>query len=335
MIDTITIQFNLNYDLNQFVQKGIRNYIIPLSYQPFINGKRQVGIYTCSIFPFSSIRFDARHGYIQIMVSTIPLLRHEATSNDISTIEESVISFFEGFFHTPIQYVDGITLNRIDYKVDYRVKSSIETKIFYDLLSIAPEKFDGVVKTQRKTAVKYCPKNGYIELISYDKEKELCSKLCKKSPEEVFASNESLEDYIGVIRTEVRVKNRKLNYNKKKFGLSKDLANYLDEYSANYYFEKYAQKIWFSEPFYRIDVALSKIRNCSNLKDNMKSKLCNLLSSINILGITGAMKLYKNKSTFNSHIKKIRALNINPLTFSSSYNVEKISNFSLRRNKIG
>ena len=150
MIDTITIQFNLNYDLNQFVQKGIRNYIIPLSYQPFINGKRQHGIYIGSSFPFPSIRFDARHGYIQIMVSTIPLLWHEATSNDISTIEKSVISFFEGFFHTPIKYVDGITLNRIDYKVDYRVKSSIETKIFYDLLSIAPEKFNGVVKNTKK-----------------------------------------------------------------------------------------------------------------------------------------------------------------------------------------
>lgn len=335
MVDTITIQFNLNYELNQFVQKGIRKGIIPLSYQPFRNGKRQGGIYTASMFPFSSIRFDARHGYVQIMISTVPLLGHEATSNDTSTIEEKVISFFEGFFHTPIQYVDGITLNRIDYKVDYRVKSSIETKIFYDLLSIAPATFNGVVKTQRKTAIKYCPKTGYIELISYDKEKELCNKLRKKSPDEIFASNEGLENYIGIIRTEIRVKNRKLNYNKKSLGLSKDLDNYLDEYSANYYFEKYAQKVWFTEPFYRIDIAISKIKNCNTLKDKMKDKLCKLVTKINEDGISEAKKLYKNVGTFNSHIKKIRALGINPLTFNEAYSVKVIDNFATRGKQNG
>lgn len=334
MIDTITIQFNLNYEVNQFVQKGIGHYIIPLSYQPFINGKRQFGIYTGSSFPFSSIRFDARHGYVQIMISSIPLLGHEATSNDVSTIEESVISFFEGFFHTPIQYVDGITLNRIDYKVDYRVKSSTETKIFYDLLSIAPAKFNGVVKSQRKTAVKYCPKTGYIELISYDKEKELRNKLRKKSPEEVFASNESLENYMGVIRTEVRVKNRKLNYNKKSWGLTKELSNYLQEDLADFYFEKYAEKVWFSEPFYRIDIAIEKIKIDGNIKGKMKEKLCALILRIHVYGFTKAQEFYENKyskATFNSHIKRIRSMGINPLTFSQMYDIEKMSNFALRR----
>ncbi len=279
MVDTITVQFHLGYDMNQIVQRKIEKNVIPLKKKDYMNGKRVGGIYIGGSAPFNSIYYNARNGYVLITISTMILLSHEATSNDTTMIENKVIAFFEQIFDMPISCVDSFALNRIDYKVDYKGVKGIETKIFYDLRDIASNKLNNVVKSIRKTGINYCPKNGYIELISYDKEKELREKMKKKEPNEIFAKNESIKDYIGVIRTEVRVKNRKLNYNKKSWGLVKELNSYLDDFMADYYFKNYAEKVWYSEPFYRFDIAIKKVNDSKFVKPKMKEKLCKLLET--------------------------------------------------------
>lgn len=331
MVDTITVQFHFGYDINQNVQRKIEKNIIPLRKRDYINGKKVGGIYVGGTVPFSSIYYNARNGYVLITVSTMLLLGHEPTSSDTATIEKEVTTFFEKTFDMSMTSVDSFALNRIDYKVDYIGVTGLETKIFYDLRNIATDKLNNVVKATRKTSIKYCPKNGYIELISYDKEKELRDKMKKKELSEIFAENESIDDYIGVIRTEVKVKNRKLNYNKKSWGLAKELENYLDISMADYYFKNYAEKVWYAEPFYRIDIAIEKIRNSKEIKNNMKEKLCVLILKIHEDGLTKTQESYKKNysdSTFKGHIDKIRSLGINPLTFSKMYDIEKIENFA-------
>lgn len=169
-------------------------------------------------------------------------------------------------------------------------------------------------------------------------------------------------DFKGIFRTEVRIKNKKLNYYKYNgnWSLSKDLGNYLNKDMKKYIFKQYAEKIWFAEPFYRIDVALDLIRNNAELKDNTKRKLCAVLKSIRRIGYTRTRNSYGNMkrfddiqkaiktglsskyienlrkeklngsdfTTFNNYIKKIRELGINPLTFSRHYELEKIENFA-------
>lgn len=333
MVDTITVQFHFDYNINQVVQRKIRQNVILLKKKDYMNGKRVGGIYVGRCVPYS-IYYNARNGYVFITISTMLLLGHEPTKKDTTTIEREVITFFEQTFDMSISCVDSFALNRIDYKVDYKGVKGIETKIFYDLRNIASNKLNNVVKSTRKTGINYCPKNGYIELISYDKEKELRDKMKKKQLNEIFAENESIENYIGVIRTEVRVKNRKLNYNKKSWGLVKELNSYLDDFMADYYFSNYAEKVWYAEPFYRIDIATRKIRNCKEIKPKMKEKLCALLLKIHKDGLTNAQDFYEkkhSKSTFNNYIERIRNLGINPLTFDSKYDIAKIENFSIRR----
>ena len=334
MVDTITVQFHFDYNINQVVERKIRQNVISLEKKDYLKGKRVGGIYVGGFAPFNSIYYNARNGYVLITVSTMLLLGHEPTVSDTLAIEKEVITFFEKTFDMSMASVDSFALNRIDYKVDYVGATGLETKIFYDLRIIASNKLNNVVKSTRKTSIKYCPKNGYIELISYDKEKELRDKMKKKPLNEIFAENESIDNYLGIIRTEVKVKNRKLNYNKKSLGMAKELGNYLDINMADDYFKNYAEKVWYAEPFYRIDIAIDKIRNSKELKENMKEKLCALILKIHKNGLTQAQNFYKNKysdSTFTSHIKKIRSLGINPLTFSKTYEIEKMENFAIRR----
>ena len=78
-------------------------------------------------------------------------------------------------------------------------------------MQIASENLGKVVKTLYISAITYNPKNGYVELIVYDKEME--RKLAIRYDD--YISDDSVDkDFKGIIRIEVRIKNRKLNYYK-------------------------------------------------------------------------------------------------------------------------
>lgn len=72
----------------------------------------------------------------------------------------------------------------------------------------------------------------------------------------------------------------------------------------------------------------------------MKEKLCSLIRLINSAGYTRAKHIWIDTfsiSTFNSHVKKIRELGINPVTFDEiidgiTVTYEIIPNFSLLDN---
>lgn len=177
-----------------------------------------------------------------------------------------------------------------------------------------------------------------LELCIYDKGKETRERALTgkaNKDEELF--------YKDVIRTEVKVKNGKLNSNKSQDKnnnkgkiRTKDLENYYNYEALGLYYTKTIIKIFGTEPFYRLDIALDKIQKNSQLKDSMKFKLCTLLKLINEEGYTRAKQVWIDTfsiSTFNSHIKKIKTLGINILTFNTELNgeviaYEKIPNFT-------
>lgn len=177
-----------------------------------------------------------------------------------------------------------------------------------------------------------------LELCIYDKGKETRERALTgkaNKDEELF--------YKDVIRTEVKVKNGKLNSNKSQDKnnnkgkiRTKDLENYYNYEALGLYYTKTIIKIFGTEPFYRLDIALDKIQKNSQLKDSMKFKLCTLLKLINEKGYTRAKQVWIDTfsiSTFNSHIKKIKTLGINILTFNTELNgeviaYEKIPNFT-------
>lgn len=328
MIDTLTFQFHLNHETNSCLIQDIKYAKVGLRKQDYVYGEKQYGKYVGGFEPFS-VWYDSITRYILVTFNPKLILKKTPTSIDCDNIEKTVINFFEKTFKISINNVEDWYLNRIDYKVDYKIKSNTEKEVIYDLMKLTPKKLGKVVKKIFDTAVSYNPRNGYTQVMTYDKERQLV----KISYEEAIAKGLDKDGFKGVMRTEVRIKNRKLNYNKRTWGLTKDLANYLQEDMAQYYFDKYVTKIWFSEPFYRIDIALKKIKFADILTLNMKQKLCNLITRIYYHGITNAEEHYKEiftLETFKSHIKKIRCLGINPLTFNSKYNIEKMENFSIR-----
>lgn len=243
-------------------------------------------------------------------------------------IEYSILNHFK--FDMPLM--------RIEFNRDYEYRHLGTFYLIKKLLTIAPRciqskhyKIDTIDHDDEYTVTYKSQSNRTVQVKIYNKDMEQLQQLKYGQ-----ISRSQYDNYRNTLRTEVKVKNGKLNAEKNKYYIPKDLFTYLDEYVANYYFNKYVSQIVFSEPFYRIDVAIEMIKNDHTLSSSMRDKLCNLLKTINEKGYTYTKENYQYKSAFNEHIKKIRERNINPLTLDEElgkdWNIEVLENFTLREN---
>ena len=233
--------------------------------------------------------------------------------------------------------ITDIAINRSEYKNDYKTKNEDEILAIQDIQRISAEKYYSYEQflydysennNSRINSVYAKDGSGYVAITGYFKEYEQSE---KENPE-------NAEKYKGIFRTEVKLKNGHLNYKKDSKQRDKTLKSYFDENVAKEYFEKYAQKIYYTEPFFRIDVAISKIYESKKLKEYMKIRLGEFLTRINEVGITESSKKY-NPRTFRNYIKKVREMGINPLCFSryidgKEIETRKMDNFIMFENSI-
>ena len=193
-------------------------------------------------------------------------------------------------------------------------------------MSKLPTSARGVNLETYETAIKYKPKssNG-IEIIVYFKDEQL--KKHKKKSIRI-----QLKAFQNVIRVEVRDKNKRLNYNEKNtFKMEKTIDNYYKDNIADKHFSKYVEPIFYEEPFYRIDYALIAIKTDRRLTEKEAEKLCKLVTDINKKGFTKAKKEYGYcDDTFEKHIKLLRDIGINPLTFDENIDLAILHNFTTK-----
>lgn len=180
--------------------------------------------------------------------------------------------------------------------------------------------------------------SNYIEITLYNKTKEIEQKIASgEMPESV------LKKFVNIFRTELKVKNGKLNSNKQKQLFdSKELETYYNLETITKLYHKTILRIFGINDFYRIDIALKKIRNAMYMRDTTKKNLCRLIRLVNEKGYTEAKKIWIEKyceATFRNQVKKIESLGINILTFDKKINgqivdIEKIKNFTLLKNGV-
>lgn len=271
--------------------------------------------------------YNPRTYYLSIMIEHQALL-----GNAKFEIMNNIRDIFQNYFMLEDKYLKNLdratSLCRIDYKRDYRYRDEQHLSLIKFIIEKAPEEIVG--KNYKKLDerdehldiedfddIEYMKKykslsNKTAEFVIYDKQLEQEDKFKRG-----MITQDELDYFAKVIRFEVRIKNGKLNSlkNNNNWTLDKDIDNYKDEYIADELFKQYAELAFFKEPFYRLDVAKRKIRD-SNISQYKKNIFRGLLNSINKRGYTKAKLNYKYKSMFSSHIKELRELGINPLTFS-------------------
>lgn len=233
-----------------------------------------------------------------------------------------------------------VEINRIEYCNNIKMLNpEVESLAVADIFRIAPESFNGAIKglyiyPNRVNCTYATDSNTHVAVTCYFKEYE------RLEAEDL----EGAEKYKSLLRSEIKVKNAHIDYKRK--DRDKTLANYFNEEVAQEYFDKYLVPIFFTEDFYRLDVAIDMIQNSVDLKrpDGKlatqldKDKTCKFITEISQFGIT-AVKKKHDADTFKKYLGIVRSLNINPICYSpvidgQAITVEKIKNFTLFENGI-
>lgn len=356
-VDTMQLIINFkdwikDYYIHQLIQyiqdisrKKVETVTVYENGEPFL-----INIYTYS----SSCKGYSFHYRSNNVCLFIQLPHHLVLGTDQDIIIRNIKEVMKEHFKIPEEYIDKldnyILLSRIDYKRDYRYHNLEEYCLIREIIDrVATRnivrnnyKFEVLEDTKTKYLVAYkSSSNKTVEFVIYNKDKEQLNKYKQKK-----ITLEQYKQNTNLIRFEVKIKNAKLNSLKHKDGTSKEICNYKDKDTADELFSYYAKKVYFTEPFYRIDIA-QKLVEESNLRKDMKDNLCELLVSINEKGYTETRAIYSkpkneedkpNYAKFNRYIEKLRELNINPLTFSKTWldgqitTYEQIPNFTLAEN---
>ena len=195
-----------------------------------------------------------------------------------------------------------------------------------------------MVRKMRKLSKEEKEMANYMELCLYNKTKEIEMKVLEGK-----AFETEKERFENVFRTEVKIKNGKINSNISKDKMKdKSIETYYNKENTTELYNTPVQKIFGVNDFYRIDVAIKIIDKDKSIRKKTKAKLKTLLRKINKLGYTDAKEYWVKKYsevTFRNHIKKIEALGINVLTFDKKINglaVERdtIRNFTKLENSV-
>ncbi|WDQ33869.1 phage/plasmid replication protein [Paenibacillus marchantiae] len=247
--------------------------------------------------------------YLFTTIDVVQLLRRGIVlENDLSTIQKALDAY--------LYFVLGendkeFTLCRIDYRFDAVIADAAERQVVLDLLKKSIDRFGYKVKRNiYGTTLYYNSKS--IVICVYDKEAERQDK-CK-----VIKKYEK-----DVLRVEVRLLNRHLNYMKRHYRLDKKMGNYFNHDFWIKYMANNIMPIFHSGNFYTKAEAFKIIKR-SGLKEQEKTKVRKFLTDVMKLGFDGIKSLKRKKPgcklkpayssyVIKENIKRLEALGINPL----------------------
>jgi len=207
-----------------------------------------------------------------------------------------------------LEYND-ITLVRVDYRFDVKLEKEVR-EFFLDIYQRKVIKKYAHKKKQNVKKTTMYMNNKSTSLIIYDKEEERKNKKQKIKDEEK-----------DVLRFEVSVKNKHLNYQKRK-GLLKDLINYFDEYMKKMYFKNNFEKILHKGDYYKIYEA-RKILEKEIKNEKLKNNVDKFLVDISRSSISTVKEKY-SKYYYRKYSNVLEKLNINPLLIPKNAKVPNV-----------
>ncbi|NBI06110.1 phage/plasmid replication domain-containing protein [Senegalia massiliensis] len=272
-----------------------------------------------------NIREEQSTNYIMyINVDFILLLgKEDIKEQDFKEINTILNSYLFNIFEDNKK---DLLLNRIDYRMDVKIPNENEREVLMKLYKKTIEKYRFQRKyDQYNSTIYYNSKSTQATV--YDKTKE---RNFKNKKVEVFEEN--------VLRFEVRLQNKHLNYRKNKYNIDKKLENYFEEGLYKKYMNMYLEPILYRGNYYKIYQA-KKIIYASKLKYKDKEFLQEFLTDISKSGITGAKELKINsrnnndksekkvvyekqkysKYKFTKGIRLLEELNINPILIPKNW----------------
>jgi hypothetical protein len=260
------------------------------------------------------------YGYTGMKIDFIKLLNKPNLGRaDLSEIYKKIYSVLEPMFI----YFNFPILKRWDFRLDIKFSDKSEKDVIYKLYnktttrlySLHREKFinNSGCKNDYNYYYKTNAKNHSITLNIYDKGNE---RLNKGAIPKIYEED--------VIRFEVQLRKRHIDYNKYKKNYERELDTYLNEELFVYYMEKYIKPIVFWGNYFDIYNA-RKIINSNVTRKDEREKLINFLILISENNIDKAKEIY-TPHVYKHCINLLDSLNINPVLIPKHYSIRKIIN---------
>lgn len=272
-----------------------------------------------------SKKYKYKNKHIEIIVNPTKLL---CKKNNIEiTKKKDIYNMIDGLdqilHYLNPQFNSCIfwSVKRIDYARNVRVEQELIPK-YLDLFSRADNRnlkvpYNNIGKRKKQMRGSYRLYNNSVTINFYNKYDERINK----------NKFDETEDAENILRLEIQCKKTKVNNikNKNKWDTNM-LLNYLDEEISKETLYKYYKKTIGTEDYYSLKKA-EEIINKSNMRENKKNKLIQILKLINKKrSVSGARELYCNYSQFDYYLRELRKLGINPVTIPRAWNIEHLSN---------
>lgn len=316
IIHTVSFRIQLAYEYNFELRRRIRNS--QTMFKPLYRNNKF--IHYLSIYKDVRFIFDpTKYKHHLIIESEVDKIIGES-----NVIEDDLIKFEEQFskivqeflkMNFPITILE-YPLFRIDYKYDIRFQNDQEIAIFYEIISKAKDRCYNLNKikpdNEDKTSLYYRP-SGKID--SNGKKHFKRGRMNLNCYHRYYKTHKEEDRY--VIRVEVQVFSKEINKEFKKYRITKELVNYWNEDSYSEYMRVY-EDVLYTQDYYRIDVAINKVKKVKRMRPATKKRICRLLVLINELGETKGRKKFSkeySQSSFYRDIAKLKKLGINPLTY--------------------
>lgn len=262
MIHTAKFYVELNQTDVYFLQRKYRKEITQ------INIIHQ-GITTKFIYKFGQWTMNVNIDFIEI------LGKCDIVQNDIEEIKTILNSYLYTIFE---DLKRELILIRLDYRFDIKVMDKKKREVLMLLYKKTTDKH----RFQRK--------NGKYKTTIYFNSKSIHSIAYLKEEERIDKKGVVREWEENVMRFEVRLQNKHLNYMKRNYGLQKSLDNYLNKNFWDNYMHKNLGAILYSGDYYTIYHA-DKIIAKSALKENDKKFVREFLIDVSKKGIAGSKKI--------------------------------------------
>ncbi|MEK4264162.1 phage/plasmid replication domain-containing protein [Paenibacillus sp. FSL L8-0499] len=223
-----------------------------------------------------------------VYIDFIKLLgKPDIWENDVLTIRKEMNGYLYRLFESNAK---EFTLICLDYRIDAILPDPEHRKLLLKLYKKTTEQYGFKRKNAHYSTTIYFNSSS-VKVICYDKEAERNAK-----GEEIIAYERN------VLRFEVSILNRHLNYMKQAHGLEKRLESYMTAQFWTKYMTGNLCPLFYEGDYHKITTATSIIE-LSNFKEREKQNLRRFLCDVSKSGISGIRAL---ESTVEEGVKKLR-----------------------------
>lgn len=322
-----------NFDLRlskEDVKQITNRFKESITLVPIIIDKKFKWASTSVYFEYKEEGYSRKSWILKLKVDFIDMLETaDITESHYNIVEQNIGEY--------IYYIFGhnrykLTLIRLDYRVDIKMDKS-DREVLFKLYKKSYQKHgfkkikttEDILGKKKYEELKEMYKGEFIDNSIYFQSKSVSVLIYDKEFERVYNGQEVEPYEKDILRLEVALNNRHLNYKNKKYHTPKELKTYFKKGFFKRYIRDNLDLFINKGDHYKLYIS-EKIINNSELAQKEKEFLREFLVDVSICNLSSVMNLKNQKGKFKytyakrkKALKLLEELDINPISIPRNW----------------